>query len=73
MESLPTWVWVTGIVGAVCGPTGAAWVGTKVALNGLGDRVESLEKRFEQRMNGVAEDVQDTRERLSRIEGRFER
>lgn len=62
MLDLPVWVTAASVV---LGPTGAAWVGVRTALNGTRERVKRIDKTLD-RMDG---DLTEVRERVSKIEG----
>lgn len=62
MDSIPP---IVTIVLGIIGPTGAAWVGVRVALNGTREAVRGLHRD----MRELRDDVQDVRERVARLEG----
>lgn len=67
MNELPLWIWVLGLIGMVLGPTGAAWVGVKISLNGLRGDVTEVKTGMAQQ----GKDMSDARERIANIEGRL--
>lgn len=50
----------------ILGPTGAAWVGVRTALNGTRQNVKDLASD----MREVRKDLTDVRERVARLEGK---
>lgn len=62
MADLPVWATLAAVV---FGPTGAAWVGVRTALNGTRERV----KKIDATVDRMGSEVTDVRERVSKIEG----
>ena len=62
MDGIPPFV---AVLLAIIGPSGAAWVGVRTALNGTREAVRDLQRD----MRELRDDVQDVRERVARLEG----
>ena len=56
------------IAGVVLGPAGAAWLGVKMSLNGLKQRVASMEGK----LDSLADSHGIIRERLARVETKID-
>lgn len=57
------------LVAVILGPTGAAWVGVRTALNGTREAVKNLATD----MREVRHDLADVRERVAKLEGKESR
>ena len=65
MEQISSAWLAIGLVALVGGPSGAAWIGTKVALNGIKNTIDRIDKRQELHETRIT----DNEVSIARMEG----
>lgn len=65
MGDIPVWV---SFMTIILGPTGAAWVGVRTALNGTRERV----RKIDEVTSHMGREMTDVRVRVAKIEGKLE-